>query len=147
MTGVQHPRYDRSITVLLSALGSRLFLLGLVLVSTLFVSSLPYDTSSTLVFRGSGPVSSSNNTDITIEEGWRPTPLTKIFSRLASWDALYFTTISSQGYLWEHYHAFLPGYPASITALSYSTITFLYSMNIGQRITLTDIHKFNISKF
>lgn len=110
---------DYSLRVLGCAILSRVILLALVSIAVLVVSPLPYDTSSTLVFRGAAKPAMSLNQSI--EESWKPSLVTQYLSRLTTWDALYFTKISESGYLWEHYHAFLPGYPTAISALSQST--------------------------
>lgn len=60
---------------------------------------------------------------IPIEIGWTASPLGKVLFRLVSWDALYFTTIAEEGYQWEHWHAFFPGFPAAMKL--FATSTFL----------------------
>jgi phosphatidylinositol glycan class V len=109
---------DRTYETIGYAILSRIFLLSIVATGVFFVSPLPYDTSSTLVFRGPNVSSGDETIPQSIEEGWQPTLITKVLSRLASWDALYFSTIAKDGYLWEHYYAFFPGYPTLISLLS-----------------------------
>lgn len=105
------PLPDRTWETVGCALLSRLALLGLVSISVFLVNPLPYDSSTTLVFRGSSAPSASNTSAIDINEAWKPSIFGQVLTRLTNWDALYFATIAKQGYLWEHYHAFFPGFP------------------------------------
>jgi hypothetical protein len=124
------PPLNRTTDAFICASLSRLALLGIVLISVFVISPLPYDTSVSLVFRGSSTNSSSGDSEISIQEAWNPSLLIRILSRLASWDALYFTSIAEKGYLWEHYHAFFPGYPTMMKFLADSTNTLIPFMMI-----------------
>jgi len=115
------PPLDRTWETVGCALLSRFVLLGVVAISVFLVSPLPYDTSTTLVFRGSSPPLSSNSSEISINDGWKPSTVGKVLTRLTNWDALYFTTIAREGYLWEHYHAFFPGFPLMMKSVAFST--------------------------
>lgn len=113
-------------SVVAYAVLSRLALLAIFLVSTLVISSLPYDTSTTLTLRGSTANVASSELGIPIQNGWKASPFGKVLSRLVSWDALYFTTIAEEGYLWEHWHAFFPGFPSAMKLLATSTPACTY---------------------
>ena len=112
---------DRSRSVIFYAVLSRLGLFAIVAVSALVISALPYDTSTTLTLLDPSSDSTTQTHGIPIEKGWQPSLIGKLLFRLVSWDALYFTTIAEQGYLWEHYHAFFPGFPAAMKFLASGT--------------------------
>ncbi|XP_049851798.1 GPI mannosyltransferase 2-like isoform X2 [Schistocerca gregaria] len=119
--------FRRSMQVVGFALLTRILFTIYAMLLRLFMP-LPYDTSSILAYPLEGDDYQSESTLI------RPASLNytglkflyyRTLRGMANWDAIFFTQIAQNGYQWENFFAFLPGYPVTIRLLSKFMIRLL----------------------
>ncbi|KAJ3090470.1 hypothetical protein HK102_003651 [Quaeritorhiza haematococci] len=114
--------------VLRFALGSRLFLCSLAIVSAWFCED--YDSSASLYLSSpstliASAVSEGTEGSAFVAKSKIEEFLAKAFLVFVKWDSLYFMHISESGYVWEQEQAFFPGLPMSIRYISIFEKPFL----------------------
>jgi phosphatidylinositol glycan class V len=109
---------------LVAAFAAAIRLLVVVLTATLANVSAPHDSSASL------------DPSLVAVPGYADVLVQKALSPLGHWDGVFFLHIAQHGYTYEMFHAFFPGLPLAMRAVSYIALPFLSPLGLTKRSAL-----------
>lgn len=113
----------RTLQVFIFAFLTRIFLFVFISWFIFSFNNLPYDTSNFLVHTSQQEAPKTLN-----EMPGKISYILQLLIRISPWDAIYFTYIAQEGYLWEHFYAFFPLFSNFISQLAKCTNLILIRM-------------------